>query len=186
MQNNFLVLDTETGGLNPHAHALLSLYAGVTDMDGNIIDERHYKILPRPGFTVQYAALQVNKIDLAQHHAIAQDAIDVADDLNMFLGMHKTKLRKRLTPLGWNIAFDLGFIHTHLLDKETWESFVSHRTMDVQVIARFFYGDGGLGETAKRLGMDFENKHDAEADAKATLAVYRELERKFKPNAEST
>lgn len=171
----WIVTDSETGGLNPDINPLLIAYFGIATDDGIIVDERYYRIKPAPDMLVTAEALNVNKINLLDHHSVAQDIETVRQDLVAFVAPYA-----QLTCMGWNVHFDLGFYYKQLLTRAEWEKHVSYRVMDVQVLARFFFNKGKLEDTARYLNVEI-NAHDAKADALATLQVYKVIEQRYKP-----
>lgn len=63
---NFIYLDTETGGLDPKLHSLLSIgavYGEITGAGLTILSEFHVQVLPEPGTAVDpYAILGVQNL----------------------------------------------------------------------------------------------------------------------------
>ncbi len=69
MEDRLLFIDTETGGLNPNKHSLLSL-AMVVWEDMEIIDSQ--ELLINDGkLSVTEEALSINKIDIEKHKQIS-------------------------------------------------------------------------------------------------------------------
>lgn len=168
----YIVLDTETGGLNPRENTLLSLYAGIYD-EGGIVDSRYWEITPQKGYTTTFAALAINKLDLADLENNGYPTIEVTEGLHTFIKEHSYK--GKLTPLGWNITFDLGFIWEHIIPKYEWDLHISHRFIDVMGLSRFWWNMGSLEKTCESQGIIMA-AHNAAEDANATWKVYKKLE----------
>ncbi len=73
MEDRLLFIDTETGGLNPDKHSLLSL-AMVVWEDMEIIDSQ--ELLINDGkLSVTEEALSINKIDIEKHKQSAISSV---------------------------------------------------------------------------------------------------------------
>jgi DNA polymerase-3 subunit epsilon len=95
MPDRLLFIDTETGGLDPNKHSLLSL-AMVIWEDMEIIDSQ--EILINDGIlSATKEALSINKIDLEKHK---QSAISSDEAFDLF----DIKVEGRHTALGDAIA----------------------------------------------------------------------------------
>jgi len=178
----FLFLDTETGGIDTLCD-LLSAYFLVLDENFNKVEDLNLLLKPNYGvYRVGGKALEVNKINLAEHdkHAVTYERGRVL--LGTFL-TDMAVLRKlgKLTPVGHNIAFDLNFINTHLLKKEEWQANVTYRPLDTQVIAQYLLLtgrlkgiSGSLESLATYFGLERQN-HMAKADTLLTVEVFKKL-----------
>lgn len=173
----FLILDTETGGLDPDKNALLSLYMGVVDASGDIVAEREWYVLPGDR-QVDAAALRVNGIDLDAHKAWASESGVVARDVHAFL--HRFGSARKLTPMGWNLPFDLGFIG-QLVPRNVWKQYTEYHTLDVLPVARFLLDlpRYNLQAVAAYLELDAGQAHTARADAILTYRVYEKLRKVY-------
>jgi DNA polymerase III epsilon subunit-like protein len=127
-------------------------------------------------------ALSVNKINLIEHDKIAVPAKDAKIALFNFLAENSKAGKDKLTVVGWNIHFDLGFIYEHLLPKSEWEKSVSYRTLDLQPVGAMLKLAGkvpatlgSLGSYAEHFGMDTSKAHDAKEDVKLTLGVFKKF-----------
>lgn len=170
----YLVLDTETGGLEPRENPLLSLYVAVYNDAYARIDYRYWEIAPQAGYAATTRALEINKLDLADLQKNGYPTIEVREGLLAFIEQWSDNGDK-LTPVGWNITFDLGFVFEHLVSKSEWDKYVSHRFIDVMGLSRFWWGFGSLEKTAQSLGINIA-AHNAQADADATMKVLQQLE----------
>jgi len=177
-----LAFDTETGGLDPKATSLLTAYFVILDKDLKPQDSLYLKVKPNDGnFQVTPGAMNVNKINLEEHTQVAVTYETAKKELADFLRKHSSKYDK-LIPVAHNIEFDLGYINEHLLDKKSWENFVSYRKLDTAQIANFFklagiIPDGqsaALGALAKSQNIEFDGEaHSADADTKVMVELLK-------------
>lgn len=187
-----LAFDTETGGLDPSNASLLTAYFEVVDENLNTLDSLFLHVKPDDGlFKANPQAMAVNKINLESHAKEALTYTEARIKLKSFIAKHGGKYESALIPLAHNIDFDLGFVNTHLLDKRTWESFVSYRKLDTANIANFLKLAGllpevskfALGTVAKAIGVEYDDRaHTADYDVKVMLNVLREFKKRVNPN----
>ena len=185
--SKYLALDVETGGLNAHQHTLLTAYFLVLDENFKEVANLSLKLKPYPGnsYSVETSALKINKINLVEHDAEALEVEEAQVAFIELLSRYTSRDTKgeviKLTPIGHNVAFDVGFLTTQLIQKEYWDAFVGYRTIDTATIAQFLKFSeklpkevsGSLGPLSKYLEVDFSEGeyHTAEGDVKLTLAV---------------
>lgn len=177
-----LAFDTETGDLDPQKGSLLTAYFEVLDENLNTVDKLSLKVMPDDGvIKANPQALAINKIDPEKHKLEAITYTEAKKQLSAFLGKHSSKYDK-LIPLAHNIDFDLGFVHEHLLNKQTWESYASYRKLDTANLANFFKLVGwfpkdqkmSLGDIAKNLEIEFNgDAHTADADVGVMVQILK-------------
>lgn len=178
--NYYLVLDTETGGLDPAKHSLLTVYMGLYDSNFKKIHSIHLSIKSVDGtYRVTPEAMAINKINLSEHNAKAL-LFDLArQQVLQFIDIDHT-----LTPVGHNVAFDIAFITQALNLQEEWKRKVSHRVIDTAGISQFLKlagripseVKGNLGSLVKHFAIPVTGElHDAEVDGNATLEVMKAL-----------
>ena len=107
MQDRLLFIDTETGGLNPNKHTLLSL-AMVVWEDKEIIDSQELLVYDE-NLAVTKEALSINKIDLEKHKQSAISSYQAIEQIVLFVNKHFPGQRK-ITLAGHNVHFDIGFL----------------------------------------------------------------------------
>lgn len=174
----YLFIDTETGGLDSENSSLLTAAFLVVDEDGNSVEELDLKLSPEDRvYQVHPKAMAVNKINLDHHDREALPYKDARAKVESFL--HRNSSRGRLIPIGWNIHFDLDFLHRYLLNKQSWEKWVSYRKLDLCGIGRFLHlcgavpMSGGLSDVARSFDIDVTGHHNALYDARLTLKVFQ-------------
>ncbi len=178
----YLVFDTETGGLDPLAHDLLSLGC-VASEEGQIIASVEILGKNEP-YRVSAGAMKVNRIDQVKHHAAALAPGEALKAFDAFCAAHFGSAP--ITLLGHNIAFDQAFLGAFFKSQgRDLEPRFNHRTVDTHALA------AGLQDAAKlpkglRLSsgalFDFfgiapapELRHTALGDAVATHHLYWKL-----------
>lgn len=185
----YLFMDAETGGLTPQ-HSLLTVSFIAVDDKFNVVplgDDNPglYLRLRHDEYALTAGALEVNKINLAEHHQKAMP-IDVAREMlrNYLLRACQTTNKKRLIPAGHNVSFDVQFIRANLLTSQQWDEFFTYPFLDTASTARFFnsagmLSGGGYSLTALRdrflPHLSKSVMHNAETDNLVTI----ELAKKF-------
>jgi len=137
MGKRILFVDTETGGLDPAQHSILSLGA-VVYQDGEVLDRFYSVVNEGINLSVTPGALKVNGFTV---DSIERDGLlptEVLYDLGTF--MKRWGLTKDVTLAGHNVNFDIGFIK-RLFDKGGWGAkytdVFSYRSIDTMAIAGF-------------------------------------------------
>lgn len=195
MNRSFVVLDTETTGLDPRRHCPLTLgmIFVISDEQRLIIpnpssDELHLLIKSDSNAEISEQAMQVNGIDLEIHDRKAYDPISASRIMTDWLDRKLCERRqsgKKIQFVGWNPSFDIGFIHNHLLGPKDLNQFCERRLLDVCSVAINMGHLGlinpssySLGSVAQNLGVYQEGtEHTALGDARMTLNVWQELNR---------
>jgi DNA polymerase III alpha subunit (gram-positive type) len=189
---HLLAFDTETGGLEPGVHSLLTAYFCVLDSETwEMIDELDLKMKPEDGkYNVQPKAMEINGIDLDEHDKVAITYKEAASELKKFLIKNKIKgKRTHYMPLGQNIAFDLNFLKAYILtDDELRKLGVYYGAMDTKNIVDFLkligifpdYMKTNLGAIVEHLGLPKRNAHEAKDDVLMTVDVFKALVDLFK------
>lgn len=154
----YLVLDLETGGTDPAAHAIMSLALLTLDADLHEID-RYQTLVSDPGRAVTAEALAVNRLSVEQVRA---QGLPVADALEV--------VRQKLdgaVPVCHNAAFDLDFLNRRGFD--------CRQAIDTMFLAwRAWPGQPArLGVVCQRLGIATAGGHTALGDALMTAEALR-------------
>lgn len=185
-QNNskLLVIDTETGGVDPLTASLLTLGAVVWDR-GEIRDqiELHIK---ESQIVAEQEALRINQIDLRTVEAYGLEPREAVKQFEAFVDANFAP-KEEVVLAGHNISFDVGFLKRlyRLADLDYPRRF-SHRTFDTASILRYL----SLGSVIKITDVSsnsafayfnvcppVEKRHSALADALATAHLISHLVR---------
>ncbi|MDR3669269.1 MAG: 3'-5' exonuclease [Holophaga sp.] len=178
-----LFLDTETGGLDPRSHSLLSL--GLVVGDGPRVANSLEILVRHEPYVVSAGGLKVNRIDLVRHSEAALDPPMALNVLDVFLDQHFPHRCQPIVLAGHNVGFDQAFLGAFLAGQgRALEPRFSHRVVDTHSLA------AGLRE-AGRLPLDDLNstalfahfgiqvpedqRHTALGDALATFELYWNL-----------
>ena len=153
-----LVIDTETGGLDPQKHSLLSI-AGVmiSDDNGWKMCELFNILVKEDTLHLEEAAMKVNKINILEHCAVALTPQQAVGRINMALAENFGV--EKIVIAGHNVNFDIGFF------KRLWEMGVtsdiesfsrkfSFRSIDTATIA-YFLQLSGFGSKKESVNLDF-------------------------------
>lgn len=184
--SRILVLDTETGGVDPDRHSLLSIGAVVWE-DGRQGAELEV-LVAEPVFTVTARAMEINRIDLVAH---ARQAAAPADALAILTGFvvaqfpQELKSGEKVVLAGHNVGFDIGFLKRLFRTAGTdFEAMFSHRSLDTASVLRFLWLAGMLPEDAAasteafrylKIKIPQADRHTALGDARATAELLTRL-----------
>lgn len=182
---DFIVIDTETGGLNPREHSLLTV--GVLFIkDGKRAFKGEWKI-KHDKYSVTPGALKANGINLVKHHEAAVTIEEFWNDFTSHyehsFGVPAGVAANNPVVVGHNTCFDLGFIHENI-NKRIWEIYASYRNVDTAGISKFLIDTGviqaqrnSLDALISYFGIDDPNgeRHTALWDAEATWEVYNAM-----------
>lgn len=180
MPDRLLFIDTETGGLDPGKHSLLSL-AMVVWENGEIIDSE--EILINDGLlSVTPEALTVNKIDMENHLRTAVSSSEGMEKILAFIGKHFAG-RGKITLAGHNVHFDVGFLKIFFTrNQRNFSDYFSHRIIDTSSILHYLYLAGRTRQKAvssddafKLFEIRVEGRHTALGDAVATAKLFTKL-----------
>ncbi len=180
MEDRLLFIDTETGGLNPNKHSLLSL-AMVVWEDMKIIDSQELLINDEI-LSVTEEALSINKIDIEKHKQSAISSSLAIEKIFLFINKHFPEQRK-ITIAGHNVHFDVSFLRFFFSQNdENFSKFFSHRIIDTSSILYYLYLAGHIkqkvissDEAFDYFEIKVEGRHTALGDAIATAKLFTKL-----------
>lgn len=182
MKEKLVIIDTETGGLDPNEQSILTLGAVVWN-HGHIEAEIHIPIAENPIVAVPQA-LRVNGINLATH--TGDDPMAAVTKLRNFL--QTSWITKPVGLAGHNVAsFDVGFVKRlfRLAGMEFSKTF-HYRMLDTMTLAYALDLAGrlpglrsrGLDALCQRFGIVIRAAgapHNALEDARATAKLLTRL-----------
>lgn len=162
-------VDTETSGLDPRHHSILSICLGSKEIGYSTF---HFQ--PDPDMIIDPVALGINNIDL---DGIWSDHTDQFKE-------HLEYLLERfgqLEPIGHNYMFDIGFIQ-QITGVKGYSKYFSRRYLDTMIIAKFLSEVGmvmsesySLAHLCESFNIENKGAHTAEGDVKATEKLYEAL-----------
>jgi DNA polymerase-3 subunit epsilon len=185
MKNKILFLDTETGGLNPARHDLLSVGLVVWE-DENIAAEKEILLKGSPG-RVTEEAMAVNRIDLERHNRLALSKPKAVEEIIRFVDEYFEE--KPVIVAGHNVGFDMAFLR-QLFEKQgvSFGKYFSHRHIDTSSILQYIgiqrnYSNKEIqsfsssDKAFRNFGVHIEPevRHTALADAAATAQLFTQL-----------
>lgn len=184
---HYLWFDTETGGLNPKIHSLLTAYFAICDKDLNLIDELYLQLKPEDlsKLNLTTEAMETNKINIEEH---LRDPSTITyaegrEKLLKFLEKNKIKGKRRsFMPCGHNIAFDKEMLWNQMITQEDFEKEVHYRTLDTASITAFLKDVGILPEDVGTLGslvdhyqVQKREAHTAKDDVLMNIDMYKAM-----------
>lgn len=184
-----LFIDTETGGLNPNQHSLLTIGLSVVDGD-RVIDNLEIGI-KRKSYCVTAEALKVNKINLTDLDVPIEKAFPMI--VNFIISNFQNQ---KVTLAGHNVNFDISFLkvfweeclkeHPHLYNY-TFNKIFDYHTIDTMHIANFLKDcnilkvkNVKLETLCNELNITNQDAHTALSDAIATALVYDKMVKMIK------
>lgn len=185
MKNRFkeklLFIDTETGGVIPEKHSLLSIGLVVWDIDKGILDKKEI-FVKHKDYAVTKGAQRVNKFNLEEHETKAIDPIMVIDEIDEFC-LRNFPQDHKIIVAGHNIIFDINFIRFFLSQyNRSFENMFSHRSIDTASILQFLQISQKIDvaitsstEGFKYFGIKVDNRHSALSDSIATAELFSKM-----------
>ena len=180
--DSYVILDTETTGLNPSADKIIQLSAIKYNSTGVPID--FYNTYLNPGFSIPHSASKINGITDSMV-ANAPRAEQIRSDFLSFLG--------NTLIVGYNIIFDLRFLNHTFSGAFTGRSYVDVLSISRQLL---FSPDYKLETVSSRIDFEPEQGfHDSFSDCEAVAAILHYLaepnlldnfEKKFCPTGTGT
>lgn len=180
MENRLLFIDTETGGLDPDKHSLLSVAMVVWDNMKIIHSE---ELLINDGIlSVTKTALAINCIDLEKHKLSAMSQSQAIEKILLIIGEHFPP-GERITIAGHNVHFDLGFLKILFSQNNLdFSKYFSHRIIDTSTILHYLYLAGHIkrraissDEAFELFEIKVEGRHTALGDVLATAKLFNKL-----------
>lgn len=175
-----VVVDIETGGVNPKTDALLEVAAVFVDMDqhGRFKpgDSDQYHILPFEGAKLTEAAQKIHNID--PYHPFRL-AIDEALALEKLYDLVSDRVKKhgcrRAVLVGHNAHFDLSFlIEANKRCKIKNHPFHAFTCFDTATLSALHYGKTVLAKALEKANITYskDDAHSAIYDAKVTAELF--------------
>lgn len=175
-----VVVDVETGGVNPETDALLEIAAISIKMDnkGKIYPDKlyHYHVLPFAGARLDPVSLALNKID--PYHPFRFAVTEHEALLNLFQQIQRecaNKRCQRAVLVGHNAWFDLAFINAAKLRCNIeYSPFHRFTSLDTATLSALVYGQTVLAKALKKAKIAYskEAAHSAIYDTQCTAELF--------------
>jgi len=178
--DKIIFIDTETGGLNPSCHSLLSI--GLVEWEKGKIIQTSEILVDDGELNATDAALAINKIDLNSHRESAISQNEAIQEILSFIGWNPNQ-HDKVTLAGHNVGFDIRFTR-HLFESQNYnfDDYFSHRSIDTSSILHYLYFSGklsskivGSSEAFKHFRIEVRGRHTALGDAIATAMLFNKL-----------
>ncbi len=174
-----IVVDVETGGLNPSSDALLEIAVLPLEMQENGIlitgVLKHYHIIPFEGSNISKESLEINQIDPTHPFRFAVSELEALQDMFSFLeNIRKKSNCSRCVLVGHNSWFDLHFLNAAIKRCNLKSPFHAFTSFDTATLGAIFYGQTALAQAARRAKIAFDPKehHSAIYDATKTAELF--------------
>lgn len=181
MVKSLIIIDTETGGLDPLKYSLLS-YAGVVWRDG-AIKEQIEVFVKEPEIVTEEGAMKINKIDLNMINEKGFNPLLAVQMFEQFINIAIPEGQIQLA--GHNVGFDVNYMkRLYRLADMPFNPRISHRVIDTSSTIHFLSLAGRIppevknsSDAFKYLGVEIseEKRHTALGDAIATAQVLNKL-----------
>ena len=170
---NFILVDTETTGLDEKKHQILEVgILVIKNME--VVAELEVKIKHRE-YTVTAKAMEANKINIPEHEKEALFEKEAAEKILEFLNKHKSENDEGYIVIGQNVQFDIKFLEEMFLRVykiKEYRQAISYRSLDIMQLAMIKNIEGkinlekqDLDSILKELEIEIpENRHRALAD----------------------
>lgn len=181
MNSLLLFIDTETGGIDPSKHSLLSIGLVLWDatIDTIILSKEFF--IKNDHYSVTKTAQKLNHFT-KQH----QDnyGVDEKVVIQFFSQINEKYFNKKgISLAGHNPQFDIQFIKKmYKENNRSYEKTFSHRVIDTYSILHYLYDQGKLtldnnssASAFSHFRIHVDGRHTALGDAKATLELYKKL-----------
>lgn len=182
-----MVIDTETGGLNPQKNALCSITIKMLNND----KIKTIYIKPQQGLVYDARAMEINGLtkEMLETHGVdeQQAALSVLQFIkdNPITDKYGNVLRSKPSVLGHNVMFDIGFMNGlfQRVYQRDFIHYVHYHTQCTMMIMKFLKDAGII--PIRNIGLmdcyyhffkeKFNGAHTSESDVLATEKVYNAI-----------
>ncbi len=183
-----VVVDVETGGVNPAVDALLELAAVSLKMDENGIispdKTYHYHIIPFDGGNLNPDALAFNKIDPGHPFRFAVTEEQALKELfAAIFNECQEKKCSRAVLVGHNAWFDQQFLNSAVArSKIKHNAFHRFTSLDTATLGALAFGQTVLAKAmeAAKIPFNTDHAHSALYDAESTAALFCAIVNRWK------
>lgn len=174
-----IVVDVETGGLNPAQHPMLEVAAMPLTMDAGrlaVADTWHYHLIPHPGLPIEPSAAKITKYTADNTDTVkreAEPAVLTSLAARIKATVANADCRQAIL-VGHNAAFDLEFLKAGYARHGLPVPFHPFCTLDTATVGAFFYGHTVLATLCERAGLGWQGDtaHEAWYDCAQTAELF--------------
>lgn len=184
-----VIIDVETGGVDPQKCALLEIAAIVAhcDEDGKLVQQEKYfttHVTPFEGAVIEAKALEINGIVPDHPFRLALDEKTTLEKLDAFTREALKKYQcRRAVLVGHNAHFDLSFLNAtrercNMLAGNPYHRFTC---FDTATLAGAAYNKTVLAKALKASGIAYDKKlaHSALYDTQCTAELFCKICNQF-------
>ena len=157
---NILFIDTETSGLDPKKHSVLSLSYIIYNVEDDKILTQGTYLIKHDNFVATPEALAINKLDMSSIVKTGISETIMADELNRIINLHDCQFVS-----GYNVQFDVEFLKDIIT--------LPRRVVDIYSLVVLVEGKSYKLEQICKLYNIQHTPHDSASDISATLELYR-------------
>jgi oligoribonuclease (3'-5' exoribonuclease) len=178
-------MDCETFGMNPNKNPLATVYMALYTADDDFIADIDLKVKPdnMEGLEIDHKTTEIHGIVWAEHIENPETITysEAKKKIQDFLEGHKLpKVKKSFKPCGQNVAFDINYLKNTVFSYEEWDKLFHHRFLDTLIVLNYLQDLdlvppdlGSLTSLVEFFDLKTGDFHDARADIKMTVQVYR-------------
>lgn len=186
---NYIVFDTETGGLDHKVNPILEI--ALVTLDGNTLKEiNRYEtyVKPEKGKIIEEEALNVNGIKMRD---VNEQGISIKEFRKNIIAYVKKDMggsHPSLKPIvvGHNIMFDIRMMDSAFEgEKKLFSDYISDVVMDTMLDAKRAFPKATslkLGNVCEMVGIKLVNAHRAMPDVLSTADLFRYFSNKLRSN----
>lgn len=177
----FAFIDTETGGVIPGKHTLLSIGIVIWDFSEGIIAQKEFYIKSKR-YIVTKEAKKINKFDRDNHNKFAEEPNIVIEKILSFL--YDYFPQDAFIPLaGHNVQFDINFLKVFFKKQNrSYNQYFSHRAIDTYSVYKTLTLTNLITENINSshdafsyFNIKVAQRHNALSDCIATVELYEKM-----------
>lgn len=177
----FIFIDTETGGIDPSKHSLLSIGMVAWSAEDGILGSLEL-FIKHDNYDITKEAILINGFNLDVHNSISLSPKEVIGKIVEFKETYFSR-NELPTLIGHNIQFDTNFLKVFLIkNNRSFNPLFSHRMIDTNSILKYLIISGKIPKEIKNLSdairffnIKIKNRHSALDDCLATVSLFESM-----------
>lgn len=178
---NYIFIDTETGGIDPNKHSLLSIGLCAWNIKDGIIGEKEI-FVKNDNYIVTKHARAMNKFNEESHSKVALDQKTAIQELIKFCREYVPE-QYAIPIIGHNIQFDVSFLKVLFnQNHRSFNQYFSHRYIDTYSVFKTLVIAGIIedkldssSDAFSYFGIKVHGRHSAIGDCVATVELYEKI-----------